>query len=81
MQCRASRSFLTNVPFSYFKHALGVLPSVLGHVDKDDTAKPPFLFCTVFFGANDCSLPTARQYLDIESYDSNVRKIVSEIQR
>jgi lysophospholipase L1-like esterase len=69
------------------KHALDVLPSIFGNAIGSDksksasTVKTELLFCTVFFGANDCSLPSARQHLDIESFDANIRSIVSEIRR
>ncbi len=69
------------------KHALDVLPSIFGNAFGSDesksasTVKTELLFCTVFFGANDCSLPSARQHLDIESFDANIRSIVSEIRR
>lgn len=71
------------------RHALGVMPSIFGGgVDEgteknDDTdvasSLAPSLFCTVFFGANDASLPTARQHLSIEEYDRNMRQIVTKL--
>lgn len=61
------------------KHALDVLPSVLGDPINESNAKTQLLFCTVFFGANDASMPSARQYLNIEDYTTNVRQIVKEI--
>jgi lysophospholipase L1-like esterase len=77
------RADVLNRGFSGYnsKHALDVLPSVLGSPNSADNAKVPLIFCTVFFGANDCSLPSARQYLDIDSYDKNIRSIVSTIRR
>lgn len=67
------------------QHALDVLPSILGTssvgASGSSVVKTNMLFCTVFFGANDCSLPTARQHLDIEEFDSNIRSIVSKIRR
>lgn len=61
------------------KHALDVLPAVLGNPTDESNARVPLLFCTVFFGANDASMPSARQYLNIEDYTTNVRQIVTEI--
>ena len=73
------------------RHALGVMPSIFGGgVDEgteknDDTdvasSLAPSLFCTVFFGANDASLPTARQHLSIEEYDRNMRQIVTKLRK
>ena len=63
------------------KHALDVLPSILGNPSDESNAKMPLLFCTVFFGANDCSLPTARQHLKIEEFSTNIISIVSKIRR
>jgi len=77
------RADVLNRGFSGYNthHALGVLPSILGHPTNEDNAKIPLLFCTVFFGANDCSMPTARQHLDIDSYDQNIRNIISNLRR
>mmetsp|Transcript_5141 Transcript_5141/g.7604 ORF Transcript_5141/g.7604 Transcript_5141/m.7604 type:complete len:306 (+) Transcript_5141:34-951(+) len=73
------------------KHAISVMPSIFGNTsdnaDHDDghtrnenhSPEVPVLFYTVFFGANDASLPTARQHLPIEEYESNMRQIVNNI--
>mmetsp|Transcript_18803 Transcript_18803/g.23074 ORF Transcript_18803/g.23074 Transcript_18803/m.23074 type:complete len:263 (+) Transcript_18803:98-886(+) len=72
------------------RHALGVLPTIFGEeIDSSNNtansrnmgASPPLLFFTVFFGANDASLPSARQYLSIDEYDNNLRQIISTIKR
>jgi len=66
------------------QHALSVLPSVLGISNNDATSsesKIPLLFCTIFFGANDASLPAARQHLPLEEYCENIRVIISTIRR
>lgn len=69
------------------EHALSVLPSILGNNSdggvrsdgKAGTTRTPLLFCTVFFGANDASLPTARQHLALEDYCNNMREIITKI--
>lgn len=65
------------------EHALSVLPSILGSSsggsENYPTSKVPLLFSTVFFGANDASLPTARQHLPLEDYCENIREIVTTI--
>lgn len=79
------------------KHALGVMETVFRpHDDRANAIEQtaafipntyeskysiPLLFCTVFFGANDASLPTARQYLPIDEYEQNIRKIISGIRK
>jgi lysophospholipase L1-like esterase len=76
------------------RHALGVLESIFLAGKKSDDAKceipcsgsassssTPLLFCTVFFGANDASLPTARQHLSVDEYDRNIREIIRTIRK
>lgn len=77
------------------KHALGVMESVFrsnndgeGRVgavinENNETKKSavPLLFCTVFFGANDASLPTARQHLPINQYEENIREMILGIRK
>jgi len=65
------------------EHALSVLPSILGSSDDGSaqypTSRVPLLFSIVFFGANDASLPTARQHLPLEDYCKNMREIITTI--
>ena len=78
------------------QHALGIMDSIFGNGTalnsdgEDNRSDPkqvtgwtttPLLFCTVFFGANDASLPTARQHLPIEEYDRNLRKMITKIRK
>jgi len=69
------------------EHAKQILPSILGTIGdgggisdgRAGTTRTPLLFCTVFFGANDASLPTARQHLALEDYCDNMREIITTI--
>lgn len=54
------------------RHALDLVPRVFG-----GTPKP--LFCTVFFGANDHSLPGERQHVPKEEYANNLVEIVTSL--
>ena len=79
------------------RHALGVMQSIFGVMSRSEgedgvysdsgesfskpTTKTPLLFCTVFFGANDASLPSARQHLSIDEYDKNMRQIITNIRK
>ncbi len=65
------------------RHALGVLESLFlaGKKSDDASSSTPLLFCTVFFGANDASLPTARQHLSVDEYDCNMREIIRTIRK
>lgn len=67
------------------RHALDILPSVFGPDDGSSSGsshvgKP--LFITVFFGANDSSLPGEQehnQHVPLDEYEQNVKKIVKLI--
>ena len=64
-------------------HGLSVLPSILGNdgTSGGGIVRGPLLFSTVFFGANDASLPTARQHLALEDYCNNIQEIITKIRR
>eukprot|EP00985_Skeletonema_marinoi_P016755 scaffold9046_cov123-Skeletonema_marinoi.AAC.2 len=60
------------------RHAVNLLPTVFA---KEMNPKST-LFVTVFFGANDASLPGERehnQHVPIEEYEQNLRTIVTDI--
>mmetsp|Transcript_16474 Transcript_16474/g.25830 ORF Transcript_16474/g.25830 Transcript_16474/m.25830 type:complete len:254 (+) Transcript_16474:54-815(+) len=65
------------------RFAMDILPSVFGSGDDDVSSyvgRP--LFVTVFFGANDASLPGDRdqnQHVPIDEYEGSLRKIVQSI--
>ena len=76
----ARRADVLNRGFSGYntRHAVNLLPKVFGQdMDPNNT-----LFVTVFFGANDASLPGERehnQHVPIEEYEDNLRLIVQDI--
>lgn len=79
----ARRADVLNRGYSGYntRHALDILPSVFG---SNDGSKPDddVLMVTVFFGANDSSLPGDRehcQHVPIDEYESNLRTIVNSI--
>ena len=60
------------------RHAVDLLPTVFGG-DMGST-----LFVTVFFGANDASLPGVRehnQHVPADEYEQNLKTIVSDIRK
>jgi lysophospholipase L1-like esterase len=65
------------------RHALDMLPYVFGpDCNAEDDKTDNVLMVTVFFGANDASLPGDRehcQHVPIDEYESNLRKIVKSI--
>jgi lysophospholipase L1-like esterase len=62
-------------------HALGVLLWVFEQQQqsKGSYCNGKTLFCTVFFGANDCTLPGETQHKPIEEFGDNMRTIVRSI--
>ena len=56
-------------------HAVELLPRVLVPLQK----MHKFLFCTVFFGANDAALAGEPQHVPLERYTENVKTIVRSI--
>lgn len=75
------RADVLNRGFSGYntRHAVDILPSVFGP-DLSHVGQP--LFVTVFFGANDSSLPGDRQHnqhVPIDEYEDNLKTIVKEI--
>ena len=79
----ARRADVLNRGYSGYntRHALDILPSVFSSVDG--TQSDSVLMVTVFFGANDASLPGDRehcQHVPINEYERNIRKIVESIQ-
>jgi lysophospholipase L1-like esterase len=61
------------------KRKIGGTPNEEGNDVQQVETTVPMLFCTVFFGANDASLPTARQHLPLDEYDTNIRRIINAI--
>ena len=57
------------------RHALELVPRVFGSCDSG------YLFCTLFFGANDAALRGERQHIPIEEYGDNLCKIIESIRR
>jgi lysophospholipase L1-like esterase len=57
------------------QHALELCPRVFGSREEG------FLFCTVFFGANDAAMPGERQHVPIEEYGDNLGKIIASIRK
>jgi lysophospholipase L1-like esterase len=76
-------------------HYLEILPRILGQrhqqrppndagapvdpTDRGTVGSVDILFCTVFLGANDASLPGDPQNVPIDQYRLNLQKIVSQI--
>lgn len=80
----ARRADVLNRGYSGYntRHALDILPTVFGSDDHGGKAGGDVLMVTVFFGANDASLPGDRehcQHVPIDEYESNLRRIVSSI--
>ena len=69
------RADVLNRGFSGYntKMALDLLPSIFTQGDSG------VLFCTVFFGANDATLPGERQHVPIDDYEKNLETIVTSI--
>mmetsp|Transcript_20705 Transcript_20705/g.45071 ORF Transcript_20705/g.45071 Transcript_20705/m.45071 type:complete len:263 (-) Transcript_20705:179-967(-) len=66
------------------RHALELVPKIFGTNSSNSNSGSRPLFCTVFFGANDATLPSAtsdsgRQHIPINEYADNMRKIVEGI--
>lgn len=55
------------------RHALEILPKVFA------PAEGGIVFATVFWGANDASLPDERQHVSVEEYGENLSKIIVSI--
>jgi lysophospholipase L1-like esterase len=55
------------------RHALDLVPRVFG------THESGYLFCIVFFGANDAALQGERQHVPVEEYGENLGKIIKSI--
>mmetsp|Transcript_117 Transcript_117/g.221 ORF Transcript_117/g.221 Transcript_117/m.221 type:complete len:260 (-) Transcript_117:84-863(-) len=77
------RADVLNRGFSGYnsRHAMDILPSVFGSSSDSSLVGRP-LFVTVFFGANDASLPGDRehcQHVPVDEYEGNLRKIVQAI--
>jgi lysophospholipase L1-like esterase len=84
----ARRADVLNRGFSGYntRHALEVLSSVFvssdTSVQRNANGDDRVLMVTVFFGANDASLPGDRehcQHVPIDEYEHNMRKIVKTI--
>lgn len=80
----ARRADVLNRGFSGYntRHALDVLPSVFGPTGESHCWVGRPLFVSVFFGANDASLPSDDelcQHVPVDEYERNLRKIVRNI--
>ena len=73
------RADILNRGFSGYntRHAIDLVPKIFD--DNREGNDNKFLFCTVFFGANDSALPGQRQYVPLEEYGSNLEKIITSI--
>ena len=60
------------------KHAVDLLPS-LSLSSNSNPSGGNLLFCTVYFGANDATLPGSRQFISEDQFASNVAKVVTTI--
>ena len=62
------------------KMGLDLLPSIFPPTAKvKSSGGSGILFATVFFGANDASLPGERQHVPLEEYGKNLEKIIAGI--
>ena len=70
------RADVLNRGFSGYttRHALEMIPRVFGKPTEEG-----ILFCTIFFGANDASLPRQLQHVPLEEYEENLVKIIKSI--
>jgi len=57
------------------KHAVGLLPSLKGVLEGD------LLFCTVYFGANDATVPGSRQFIPEDQFAVNLSRIITTIRQ
>mmetsp|Transcript_10741 Transcript_10741/g.15326 ORF Transcript_10741/g.15326 Transcript_10741/m.15326 type:complete len:255 (-) Transcript_10741:49-813(-) len=78
------RADVLNRGFSGYntRHAVDLLPTVFNKDMLNHHPNSSTLFVTVFFGANDASLPGERehnQHVPIEEYELNLRTIVADI--
>ena len=80
------RADVLNRGFSGYNTRMGLdlLPSILSPAIATTTKNnngggSGILFATVFFGANDASLPGERQHVPVEEYGRNLEKIISHI--
>lgn len=73
------RADVLNRGFSGYntKMGLDLLPSIFPLAAKaKSSGGSGMLFATVFFGANDASLPGERQHIPLEEYGKNLEKII-----
>ncbi len=63
------------------RHALELVPRVFGCSSSSSGIQPNYLFVTVFFGANDASIPGERQHVPLQEYGNNLVSIIQEIRR
>lgn len=75
------RADVLNRGFSGYntRHALDVLPRVIGKDQSSSHVPTDVLFATVWLGANDAALPGEPQHVPIEEYKENLSKIVKAI--
>ena len=77
------RADVLNYGFSGYntRHALELVSRVFGTTENNHCKPSKVLFMTVFFGANDASIPGERQHVPLEEYGDNLSKIVTAIRR
>ena len=86
------RADVLNRGFSGYNtnHALELLPRVFGPLEQSQSSTSSsssdesdsssgMLFCTVFFGANDATLPGEGQHVPLETFGENLGTIISRI--
>lgn len=84
------RADVLNRGFSGYNtnHALELLPRVFGPLEQSPSSSSSsdgsdsssgMLLCTVFFGANDATLPGEGQHVPLETFGDNLGKIISRI--
>mmetsp|Transcript_14119 Transcript_14119/g.38877 ORF Transcript_14119/g.38877 Transcript_14119/m.38877 type:complete len:256 (-) Transcript_14119:544-1311(-) len=61
--------------------AIDLIPKVFQKEDasSSSSSSSKVLFCTLFFGANDASIATEPQHVPLDTYKSNVRKLITMI--
>lgn len=70
------RADVLNRGFSGYttRHALEMIPRIFGKPTEGG-----ILFCAIFFGANDASMPRQQQHVPLEEYGENLVRIIKSI--
>jgi isoamyl acetate esterase len=56
-----------------------IVTSTNPYLVEENPHEGKLLFCTVFFGANDATIPGSNQYVPIDEYGQNIEKIIGSI--